>query len=128
MTTYDDREIIIADIPGLVEGAHEGIGLGIQFLKHIERCKSLLHLIDITNLDLNESYNQVKNELKSYSKKLLEKKELIVLNKIDLIDEETANDVIDHFSKGKNSEIMTITTLEKNSVSKIKAKLLSYVS
>ena len=61
-------------------------------------------------------------------KKLLEKKELIVLNKIDLIDEETANDVIDHFSKGKNSEIMTITTLEKNSVSKIKAKLLSYVS
>ena len=105
-----------------------GIGLGIQFLKHIERCKSLLHLIDITNLDLNESYNQVKNELKSYSAKLLEKKELIVLNKIDLIDEETANEVIDHFSKGKNCEIMTMTTLEKKSVSKIKAKLLSYVS
>ena len=106
----------------------QGIGLGIQFLKHIERCKSLLHLIDVTNLDLNESYNQVKNELKSYSAKLLEKKELIVLNKIDLIDEETANEVIDHFSKGKNCEIMTMTTLEKKSVSKIKAKLLSYVS
>ena len=103
------------------------MGLGIQFLKHIERCKSLLHLIDVTNLDLNESYNQVKNELKSYSAKLLEKKELIVLNKIDLIDEETANEVIDHFSKGKNCEIMTMTTLEKESVSKIKAKLLSYV-
>ena len=112
----------------MVEGAHEGIGLGIQFLKHIERCKSLLHLIDVTNLDLNESYNQVKNELKSYSAKLLEKKELIVLNKVDLIDEETANEVIDHFSKGKNCEIMTMTTLEKESVSKIKAKLLSYVS
>ena len=96
--------------------------------QHIERCKSLLHLIDVTNLDLNESYNQVKNELKSYSAKLLEKKELIVLNKIDLIDEETANEVIDHFSKGKNCEIMTMTTLEKESVSKIKAKLLSYVS
>ena len=128
VASYDDKEIIIADIPGLVEGAHEGIGLGIQFLKHIERCKSLLHLIDVTNLDLNESYNQVKNELKSYSAKLLEKKELIVLNKIDLIDEETANEVIDHFSKGKNCEIMTMTTLEKKSVSKIKAKLLSYVS
>jgi len=64
---YDDKEITIADIPGLVKGAHEGIGLGIQFLKHIERCKSLLHLIDVTNLDLNVSYNQVKNELKSYS-------------------------------------------------------------
>ena len=128
VASYDDKEITIADIPGLVEGAHEGIGLGIQFLKHIERCKSLLHLIDVTNLDLNESYNQVKNELKSYSAKLLEKKELIVLNKIDLIDEETANEVIDHFSKDKNCEIMTMTTLEKESVSKIKAKLLSYVS
>ena len=128
VASYDDKEITIADIPGLVEGAHEGIGLGIQFLKHIERCKSLLHLIDVTNLDLNESYNQVKNELKSYSAKLLEKKELIVLNKIDLIDEETVNEVIDHFSKGKNCEIMTMTTLEKESVSKIKAKLLSYVS
>ena len=128
VASYDDKEITIADIPGLVEGAHEGVGLGIQFLKHIERCKSLLHLIDITNLDLNESYEQVKNELKNYSSKLLEKKELVVLNKIDLIDEDTVKDVIDHFSKDKNCEIMTMTTLEKESVFKIKAKLLSYVS
>ena len=70
----------------------------------------------------------MKNELKSYSSKLLKKKELIVLNKIDLIDEETAKKIIDHFSKYKNCEIMTMTTLEKKSVSKIKAKLLSYVS
>ena len=104
------------------------MGLGIQFLKHIERCKSLLHLIDITNLDLNESYHQVKNELKNYSSKLLEKKELVVLNKIDLIDKNTAKDIIDHFSKDKNCEIMTMTTLEKDSISKIKAKLLNYVS
>ena len=128
VATYDDKEITIADIPGLVEGAHEGVGLGTQFLKHIERCKSLLHLIDITNIDLNESYDQVKNELKSYSSKLLDKKELIVLNKIDLIDEDTAKEVIDHFSKNKKCEILTMTTLEKSSISKIKAKLLSYVS
>ncbi|MDC3186422.1 GTPase ObgE [Candidatus Pelagibacter sp.] len=128
VASYDDKEITIADIPGLVEGAHEGVGLGIQFLKHIERCKSLLHLIDITNIDLDESYDQVKNELKSYSSKLLDKKELIVLNKIDLIDEETAKKVIDHFSQNKKSEILTMTTLEKSSISKIKAKLLSYVS
>ena len=128
VASYDDKEITIADIPGLVEGAHEGVGLGIQFLKHIERCKSLLHLIDITNIDLNESYEQVKNELKSYSSKLLDKKELIVLNKIDLIDEDTAKEVIDHFSKNKKCEILTMTTLEKSSISKIKAKLLSYVS
>ena len=128
VASYDDKEITIADIPGLVEGAHEGVGLGIKFLKHIERCKSLLHLIDITNLDLNDSYKQVKNELKNYSSKLLKKKELVVLNKIDLIDEETTKDLIDHFSKDKNCEVITITTLEKESISKIKAKLLSYVS
>ena len=128
VASYDDKEITIADIPGLVEGAHEGVGLGIQFLKHIERCKSLLHLIDITNLDLNDSYEQVKKELENYSSKLLEKKELVVLNKIDLVDESTVKEVIDHFSKGKNFEIMTMTTLEKDSISKIKAKLLSYVS
>jgi GTP-binding protein len=128
VASYDDKEITIADIPGLVEGAHEGVGLGIQFLKHIERCKSLLHLIDITNLDLNDSYEQVKNELENYSSKLLEKKELVVLNKIDLVDESTVKEVIDHFSKGKNCEIMTMTTLEKDSISRIKAKLLSYVS
>ena len=85
-------------------------------------------IIDITNLDLNESYEQVKNELRNYSTKLVDKKELVVLNKIDLIDEDTAKDIIDHFSKGKNCEIMTMTTLEKDSISKIKAKLLSYVS
>jgi GTP-binding protein len=66
--------------------------------------------------------------LKNYSSKLLEKKELVVLNKIDLIDEDTVKDVIDHFSKDKNCEVMTMTTLDKESVSKIKAKLLSYVS
>ena len=85
-------------------------------------------MIDITNLDLSESYNQVKNELKSYSSKLLEKRELIVLNKIDLVDEEIAKEIVEHFSKNKKCEIMTLTTLEKRSVSKIKSKLLSYVS
>tara|TARA_B100001564_G_C20574134_1_gene639831 strand:- start:199 stop:1182 length:984 start_codon:yes stop_codon:yes gene_type:complete len=128
VVSYDDKEITIADIPGLVEGAHEGVGLGIQFLKHIERCKTLIHLIDITNLDLNESYMQVKNELKNYSSELMDKKELIVLNKIDLVDKNIIRDLIEDFSKDKNCEIITMTTLEKDSISKIKAKLLSYAS
>jgi len=128
VASYDDKEITIADIPGLIEGAHEGTGLGVQFLKHIERCKTLLHLIDITNNDLEKSYNQVKNELKSYSPDLLKKKELIVLNKIDLIDDELTKEIIEDFSKKINGEILTLSTLEKNSVSKIKAKLISYVS
>jgi len=128
VASYDDKEITIADIPGLVEGAHKGTGLGIQFLKHIERCKSLLHLIDITNEDLKKSYKQVKNELKNYSTKLNKKKELIVLNKIDLIDEKEIKKIVKDFSKNSKTEIMTLSTLKKDSVSKIKAKLLSYVS
>ena len=128
VASYDDKEITIADIPGLIEGAHEGIGLGVQFLKHIERCKTLVHLIDITNNDLEKAYHQIKNELKSYSPDLLKKKELIVLNKIDLIDDELVKEIADNFSNKMDREILTLSTLEKSSVSKIKAKLISYVS
>ena len=128
VASYDDKEITIADIPGLVEGAHKGTGLGIQFLKHIERCKSLLHLIDITSEDLKKSYQQVKNELKKYSNKLTKKKELIVLNKIDLIDEKEVNHIIKDFKKNTKSEVVAVSTFNKSSVSKIKSKLLNYVS
>ena len=128
VASYDNKEITIADIPGLVEGAHKGTGLGIQFLKHIERCKSLLHLIDITSDDLKKSYQQVKNELKKYSNKLTKKKELIVLNKIDLIDEKEVNHIIKDFKKNTKSEVIALSTFNKSSVSKIKSKLLNYVS
>ena len=128
VANYDDKEVTIADIPGLIEGAHKGTGLGIQFLKHIERCKSLLHMIDITNDDIKKSYNQVKNELKNYSNKLSKKKELVVLNKIDLINKEKEKDIVNDFSKITKSEVITMSTLEKKTISKIKAKLISYAS
>ena len=128
VASYDDKEVTIADIPGLIEGAHKGTGLGIQFLKHVERCKSLLHMIDITNDDIKKSYNQVKNELKNYSNKLSKKKELIVLNKTDLIDKKKVKDIVNNFSKSTKSEVITMSTLEKKTISKIKAKLISYAS
>ena len=87
-----------------------------------------MHLIDITNVDLENSYQQVKNELGNYSKELLKKKEIIVLNKTDLLDESEVKEIVKTFSKNKNSEVVTLSTLEKGSISKIKAKLLSYVS
>ena len=128
VANYNNKEVTIADIPGLIEGAHKGTGLGIQFLKHIERCKSLLHMIDITNKNVEKSYKQVKEELKKYSSKLSKKKELIVLNKIDLIDEKEVKSIVKIFSKITKSEVTVLSTFKKKSVSKIKSKLLAYVS
>jgi GTP-binding protein len=128
VASYDDKEITLADIPGLIEGAHTGTGLGIKFLKHIERCKALLHMIDITDKNLEESYNQVKNEMAKYSNELLNKKEIIVLNKIDLLETKEVNKIIKNFLINKKCEVLSLTTLEKGSISKIKAKLLNYVS
>ena len=128
VTRYDDKELTIADIPGLVEGAHKGTGLGIKFLKHVERCKSLLHMIDITNQNLEKTYKQVKNELKKYSSKLSKKKEIIVLNKTDLITKSEIEKKINELSKITKSEIIALSTLEKKSVSKIKGKLINYAS
>ena len=128
VSSYDNKEVTIADIPGLIEGAHKGTGLGVQFLKHIERCKTLLHLIDITNNNLEKAYYQVQNELKRYSPNLLKKKELIVLNKVDLIDDKLTVEITKEFSKNIKKEVLTLSTLKKSSVSKIKAKLILYVS
>jgi len=87
-----DEELVIADIPGLIEGASEGYGLGDKFLKHIERCRVLLHLIDISG-DVVANYKIIRAELNNYSTALQHKKELIVLNKIDLVDEQRVAEV-----------------------------------
>ena len=125
---YDDKEITLADIPGLIEGAHEGVGLGIKFLKHIERCKSLLHMIDITEEDLKKSYSQVRKELKNYSKDLLKKDEIVVLNKTDLLDDKEVKKIKDDFLKKYKVNLITLSTLDKKSISKIKSKIIKYVS
>ena len=128
VTIYDDKEITLADIPGLIEGAHTGTGLGIKFLKHIERCKSLLHLIDITENDLEASYNQVRTELGEYSNDLLKKEELIVLNKIDLLDDLEVKEKFQNFKNKVKKNVMIMSTFNKDTLSNVKAKLLNYVS
>ncbi len=125
---YDDKEITLADIPGLIEGAHKGTGLGIKFLKHIERCKILLHLIDISEKNLVNSYSQVREEMAKYSSELLKKQEIIVFNKIDLVDEEEKNKKIKEFHEIIKKPTFETSTLDKKSVSDIKSKLLNYVS
>tara|TARA_Y100000590_G_scaffold452159_1_gene594760 strand:+ start:192 stop:1175 length:984 start_codon:yes stop_codon:yes gene_type:complete len=125
---YDDKEITLADIPGLIEGAHTGVGLGIKFLKHIERCKILLHLIDITNKNLIESYKQVRYELGKYSKDLLKKEEIVVFNKIDLIDNSELLKKKKKFYDNFKIKVLAISTLDKKLISIIKSKLIKYVS
>jgi len=128
VAVYDDKEITLADIPGIIEGAHTGIGLGIKFLKHIERCKTLIHLIDITEENIENLYKQVRNELGKYSKKLLKKDELVVFNKIDLIDKNKLNEKKNKFSKKIKKKALTISTFDKTSIEKIKSKLIKYAS
>ncbi len=128
VAVYDDKEITLADIPGLIEGAHKGVGLGIKFLKHIERCKSLLHMIDITEEDLKKSYSQVRKELKKYSKDLLKKDEIVVLNKIDLLEDKEVKKIKNDFLKKYKVNLIALSTLDKKSISKIKSKIIKYVS
>jgi len=99
VTYFDNKEITLADIPGLVEGAHKGIGLGDKFLRHIERCKILLHLLDITEENLVENYKKIKLELTTYDKKLSKKKEIIFFNKSDLLEKKEIQDKLKNFKK-----------------------------
>ena len=89
----DDKEFVVADIPGLIEDAHIGKGLGHKFLGHIERCKVLLHLIDITNENIMKSFQVIENELKAYNEKVYNKDQILVFTKCDAFNEKKLNDI-----------------------------------
>jgi GTPase len=96
----DGREFVLADIPGLIEGAHEGIGLGDRFLGHVERCRVLLHLIDGTGEDAGEAYKTVRTELEAYGHELVDKPEIVALNKADAL---LADDIKKQIAKLKRA-------------------------
>ena len=110
--SINHKEIVMADIPGLIEGSHKGVGLGDKFLRHIERCKTLVHLIDISEENIMENYLKVRNELSKYDKNILNKKEIIIFNKLDLIDKNKKNEITKNFKKQvkKNFEIISLVT------------------
>ena len=97
--SIDEKEIVVADIPGLIEGAHQGVGLGDKFLKHIERCKSILHLIDANEDNLFDRYKIIRNELEKYSPELINKREIVALNKLDLLEDEEIKKKVEEFKK-----------------------------
>jgi GTP-binding protein len=116
---YMDKEFVIADIPGLIEGAHEGKGLGDRFLGHIERCNILLHLIDVTDEDIINSWKTVRNEMKSYSKELSLKNEIIVLSKSDTLNEKELNDKKEKLKNFVGKEIFAISSVSGDGINNI---------
>jgi len=127
VTNYSDKEVTLADIPGLIEGAHEGTGLGDKFLRHIERCKSLIHLIDITDEDILENYLKIRKELSKYSSNLLKKKEIIVFNKIDMINVNETKKKINVFKKKIKKNIYKISVVQNKGLINIKKLLINNV-
>ena len=95
----DTREFVLADIPGLIEGAHEGAGIGDRFLGHIERCRVLLHLVDGTGENVAEAYRTVRSELAAYGHGVCEKPEIVALNKVDALDSKTRSACLEALSQ-----------------------------
>tara|TARA_B100001996_G_scaffold333547_1_gene283218 strand:+ start:752 stop:1738 length:987 start_codon:yes stop_codon:yes gene_type:complete len=128
VTFINNKEMTLADIPGLVEGAHKGVGLGDKFLRHIERCKVLLHLIDLTEENLIKNYLKIRNELEKYNDSLVKKKELIVFNKSDLVTKEEVDKKLRIFKNKIKKKYEIISTFLDKDLKNIKKILLKNVT
>lgn len=114
---------ILADIPGLIEGASNGKGLGIKFLKHIEKTRILVHCIDITSVDPYHDYETIRNELREYDKELLKKKELILLTKFDLVADSVRDEKLAVF-KSKKKRVMAMSAIDDKSLTLLQTALI----
>jgi len=124
---YDNKEVTLADVPGIIEGAHEGVGLGVKFLRHIERCKILLHLMDVSEDKLEENYLKVRNELSKYDKILAKKKEIIVFNKSDLLKKKEIEKKLKIFKKNIKKKFEVISVITDNNLTNLRKILLKNV-
>ena len=120
-------EMVLADIPGLIEGAHEGIGLGDRFLKHIERCEVFLHLIDITSEDIVKTYRDIRKELELYNEQLGQKPEVIALNKCDALPEDEIKEKIAELEKATGKKVYAISAVAKKGVFECLLELNKYI-
>jgi len=114
------KEVILADIPGLIEGSHKGVGLGDKFLRHIERCKVLIHLIDISEKDIIGNYLKIRNELSKYDKSILKKKEIVVFNKSDLVNMDLITEKLKNFRRETKKNFEIISLVSKQNFDKVK--------
>lgn len=114
-----DREFVLADIPGLIEGAHTGAGLGHRFLGHIERCRVLLHLIDATDANIEKAYLTIREELQNYGGGLSEKPEIIGLNKCDALTPEDIQEKCNALKKVTSHQIVPFSAITKTEVQSV---------
>ncbi len=106
---HKGREFVLADIPGLIEGAHEGVGIGDRFLGHIERCRALIHLVDANGEDPLKAYETVRAELAAYGHGLAEKPEIVALSRVDIADAGTVGDAADALEKARGDRGLAIS-------------------
>lgn len=123
----DQKEFVLADIPGLIEGASEGVGLGTRFLGHVERAGILLHLIDGTQEDVVTAYKTIRNELKKYSPDLAKTKEIVALNKIDAMSEEEIEEKSAALKKASKKKIWKISGATGDGVQAILREMMKAV-
>jgi GTPase len=123
----DGREFVLADIPGLIEGAHEGVGLGDRFLGHVERCRVLLHLIDGTGEDAGEAYKTVRTEIEAYGHELVDKSEIVVLNKADALSADDVKKQIALLKRAAKKTPMVISAVSGAGVQEVLRALLKVI-
>ena len=121
---YRDVDMVIVDIPGLIEGAHEGIGLGHDFLRHIERCKVLIHLVDASEENPKKVFQNINTELELFSNEIKNKPQIIVLNKIDLDEVQVLQDDIVENMKSITNEIYFISAISGEGISEMMDKVI----
>lgn len=123
----DSKEFVMADIPGIIEGAHEGVGLGHRFLGHVERCSVLLHLLDGTDEKFVENYLVMRDELAKYAEDLAKKPEILVINKIDALSQDEIDERVTALSKVTDQEIFTMSAVAKINVPDVLRQLLKII-
>lgn len=124
----DEREFVIADIPGLIEGAHEGVGIGDRFLGHVERTRILLHLVSGTEDDVALAYNTVKNELHSYGHGLEDKLELVVLTKADTLNDDERKEKLAALKKACGQKPLLMSAVTREGVDKMLRLLMDAIT
>ncbi len=123
----DDQEFVLADIPGLIEGASEGVGLGTRFLGHVERCGALLHLIDVSEDDPATAYHTIRQELAAYGAGLVDKPEVIALNKCDLVDEDELAEKRAAVVQASGGDVLAISGLAQQGIWDALRRLLTHI-